>query len=440
MTFFMALMKGVILSKSPKTRIIDITHKIPPRNIRQAKNGDHNIMNNTDLKTIKIKPRCSTRIQHGHLWIFSNEIENIDTTIEPGTVCRIVNDKDEFVDYAFFNPKSLISARLLKHGKKDFNENDFVMEKLKEAVKYRASMGLKNSGRMFFGESDGIPGLIVDKYNNVLIVEMFSAGADKMTDTIIKNLAEIFKPEGIFLKNTKEFRLLEGLTLFSKEVYGKVPETTIIEENRLKYETHLKTGQKTGYFFDQRENRRFLIPYFKNRKVMDLCSYTGSFSLLAAASGAKTVWGIDSSEKAIEVAKNNAKLNGLEDSVIFRREEYQKVLSAMENNDLPEKPDLILLDPPSFVKNRKHLPKAQKLYTKINASAMKALEKGGLLATSTCSHHISKKIFLEILDNAAAKAGKKAFILELRGQAKDHPIMLNMPETEYLHFALIRIV
>ncbi|MCG2726122.1 MAG: class I SAM-dependent rRNA methyltransferase [Elusimicrobia bacterium] len=403
------------------------------------------------FKTVKISPRCEKRVEKGHLWIFSNEVEAIDKTMEAGSICRIVNIEDKFVDYAFFNPHSLIIARLLKYAEKEFNEEEYISQKLKAAVKYRSSIGIKKSGRMFFGESDGIPGLIVDKYMDCqtassqaenptyLIVEMFSAGADKMTDAIIKNLVEIFKPEGIFLKNTNLFRTLECLALYSEVAYGKVPETAAIEENSLLYEINLKSGQKTGCFFDQRENRKFLIPFFKNKKVMDICCYNGSFSLLAAASGAKMVWGIDSSEKAIEAAKNNAKINNLEENVVFRKEEYQKALSALEKGMLPEQPDLILFDPPNFVKNRKHLPQAQKLYTKMNASAIKALPHGGLLATSSCSHHISKEIFCDILKDAAGKARRKVFILELRGQAKDHPIMLNMPETEYLHFALLRV-
>ncbi|MCK5357820.1 MAG: class I SAM-dependent rRNA methyltransferase [Elusimicrobiales bacterium] len=398
----------------------------------------------TTYKTIKISPRCEKRVGKGHIWIFSNEVETIDKTIEAGSICRVVNSEDRFVDYAFFNPHSLITARLLKYKEPNFNEDDYISKKLNGALKYRLSIGVNKSGRVFFGESDGIPGLVVDRYMNpedksYLVVEMFSAGADKMTEGIIKHLVEIFKPEGVLLKNTNAFRTLEGLTLHTKIGYGQVPETVIIEENSLKFEVNLKSGQKTGYFFDQRENRKFLEPYFKGKKVLDICCYNGSFSLLAAASGAKTVWGIDSSERAIDAAKNNAKLNHLEDDVLFRQEEYQKVLSALEKKQLPEQPDFILFDPPGFVKNRKSLPQAQKLYTKMNASAIKALPPGGLLATSSCSHHVSAEIFCEILKDAAARAERKVFIMELRGQAKDHPIMLNMPETEYLHFALLRV-
>jgi 23S rRNA (cytosine1962-C5)-methyltransferase len=399
---------------------------------------------NTKIKTIKISERCEKRVGKGHLWIFSNEVENIDKTIEAGSICRVVSAEDRFVDYAFFNPHSLITARLLKYKEPTFNEDDYISQKLAAALKYRLSIGVNKSGRVFFGESDGIPGLVIDRYMNpeetsYLVVEMFSAGSDKMTEAIIKHLVELFKPEGILLKNTNAFRTLEGLTIYTKIGYGQIPETVIIEENSLKFEVNLKSGQKTGYFFDQRENRKFLIPYFNGKKVLDICCYNGSFSLLAAANGAKTVWGIDSSERAIDAAKNNAHLNHLEDDVLFRQEEYQKVLSALEKAALPEQPDLILFDPPSFVKNRKNLPQAQKLYTKMNASAIKALPSGGLLATSSCSHHISAEIFCEILKDAAARAGRKAFIMELRTQAKDHPIMLNMPETEYLHFALLRV-
>ncbi|OGS15378.1 MAG: hypothetical protein A2234_01470 [Elusimicrobia bacterium RIFOXYA2_FULL_58_8] len=202
----------------------------------------------------------------------------------------------------------------------------------------------------------------------------------------------------------------------------------------------MASSQKTGWYFDQRENRAALKPFFKGRHVLDLHTYLGGFALTAAAAGAESVWAVDSSEKAIDAAQENAKLNGFADRIIFRKEKAERLLEAMETGQLPEKPDFILLDPPNIVRSKKHLPQALKMLARMAGAAIKALPRGGYLAVSTCSHHISRGIFVDTLSVAAAKAGRKAMMVELRGQAKDHPILVSMPETEYLHFALLRIV
>lgn len=396
-------------------------------------------MNNTGLKTLKLKFSGAMRIRNGHPWIFSNELENIDKTIPPGELCGVLFNNGAPAGAGFFNPHSLIAVRLLSSGTLEL-ENNFVGARLKKARDYRKSLGVTESGRMFFGESDGIPGLIVDKYSDILVVEIVSAGAELLKDKITKQLTELFQPAGIYYRNTHEFRKLEGLPQYSETAFGNVPETVVITENELKFEVPLTAGQKTGWYFDQRENRAFLAPFFRNRKVLDLYTYLGAFALTAAEHGAKAAWGVDSSAAAIELAEKNAKLNGLEEKALFRKEDAERVLSALENGELPEKPDFILLDPPNFVRSRKSLNQAGKLLIKLNSRAMAGLPPDGLLAFSTCSHHISREIFLDILGDAAARAHRKAVLLELRSQAMDHPILLNMPETEYLHFALLKIL
>ncbi len=396
-------------------------------------------MNKTELKTLKLKFSGERRVRGGHPWIFSNELENIDKTIAPGELCGVLFNSGAPAGVGFFNPHSLIAVRLLNTDSLEL-ENNFVGARLKRARDYRKSLGITDSGRMFFGESDGIPGLIVDKYGDTLVVEIVSAGAELLKEKITKQLCEIYKPGGVHYRNTHEFRKLEGLPQYSETAYGIVPEKALITENELQYEIPLSSGQKTGWYFDQRENRAFLAPYFRNRKVLDLYTYLGGFALTAAASGAKTVWGVDSSATAVELAEKNAALNGLQEKVIFRKEDSERILGALERGELPERPDFILLDPPNFVRSRKSLNQAAKLLVRLNARAMAGLPQDGLLAFSTCSHHISKEIFLEILTDAAARAHKRVVLMELRAQAKDHPILLNMPETEYLHFALLKIL
>ncbi|MBI4655880.1 MAG: class I SAM-dependent rRNA methyltransferase [Elusimicrobia bacterium] len=392
-----------------------------------------------DLKIIKLKPYGEKRALSGHPWIFSNELEKPDKDIEPGSICRIVSSSNLPVGTGFFNPHSLISIRLLANGTKNL-EPDFVQRRISQAIAARHELGIAESGRMFYGESDGIGGLIIDKYAGIVVVEMLSAGAEKLKIEIVKTIMEKLAPEAVFLKNSHEFRKLENLELYEETAFGKVPDTALITENGIKYEVPVKSGQKTGHFFDQRENRAFLAPYFKSRKVLDLYCYTGSFALTAAGAGAKTVWGVDSSRNALDFAVRNAALNNLADKVIFKKEDAEKILKAMLADELPEKPDFALLDPPNFVRSKKNISQARRLYIKLNAFAIGALPPDGYLATSSCSRHISREDFVNILSAAAAQARRKAILVELRGQAKDHPILLNMPETEYLHFALLRVL
>jgi len=396
-------------------------------------------MQKTTLKTLKLKFSGERRLQQGHPWIFSNELEKIDTAIPSGEICAVVRSTGEPAGIGFFNPHSLIAVRLLKTGTLELEE-DFVGARLKRAMEYRKGLGIGDSGRVFFGESDGLPGLVVDKYGDILVAEIISAGAELLKDEITKHLRAIYKPRGIYYRNTHDFRTLEGLKLYTETAYGEVPASVQLTEHGLKFHVPIAAGQKTGWYFDQTENRAFLKPYFKGRKVMDLYTYLGAFALTAAASGAEMVWGIDSSAAAVTAAEKNAELNGLQSKVIFKKEDAERVLSGLQSGEMPESPDFILLDPPNFVRGKKNLPQATKLLTRLNAAAMAGLPPGGLLAFSTCSHHISREIFIDILGEAAAKAGRLAVLMELRAQAKDHPILLNMPETEYLHFALVKVL
>ncbi|ACC98892.1 putative SAM-dependent methyltransferases [Elusimicrobium minutum Pei191] len=386
---------------------------------------------------IKLKAREDKRVRAGHLWIFSNEIENLDKTAVSGSLCRVLSAEGDTVGYGYFNPHSLISVRLLKRGKEPL-EKSFIQDYIDAAYGYRKEIGLRKYGRMVYGESDMLPGLIIDRYGDILVIDILTAGMELLKEDITKAVKKIFKPKGIIYKNDSSFRIMENLPV-NPEIMGEVPQSVIIEENKVEYEVPLSEGQKTGFYFDQRENREFLKPYFKDKLVLDLYSYIGAFGIYAAKNGAAQVWGTDSSALAVEYANKNAKLNGVEDIVTYKRDDAERLLSAMGKKELPDQPDFVLLDPPAFVKNRKSLPQAINLYVKLNRMALEGLEPGGYLATSTCSHHISREIFVDIIRQAAYKAGKRVVMLELRGQAKDHPVLVGMPETEYLHFALLQV-
>ncbi|MDD2804667.1 MAG: class I SAM-dependent rRNA methyltransferase [Elusimicrobiales bacterium] len=394
-------------------------------------------MNN--IKNLKLKREALKRRAFGHAWVFSNELELVDTSIPPGTVCGLTYPDGRPAGVGFFNPKSLIAVRLLVQNT-NVLPGDFLKERLAAALKYREELGVDRACRLCFGESDGLPGLVVDRYGDAVVIELLSAGMELLKDQLTAALTDLLRPKGIYYKNDHQFRELEGLKSYEETAFGVMPEKVRIEENGLKYDIPMAGGQKTGWYFDQRENRAALEPFFKGRRVLDLHTYLGAFAITAAKAGAEAVWAVDSSEKAIEAAQANAALNGVEGKVLFRKEKAERLIEALEAGDLPEKPDFILLDPPNIVRNKKHLPQALKMLSRMAGAALKSLPKGGYLAVSTCSHHISRGMFVETLSAAASKAGRQAVMVELRGQAKDHPILISMPETEYLHFALLRVV
>ncbi|MCX7905743.1 MAG: class I SAM-dependent rRNA methyltransferase, partial [Elusimicrobiales bacterium] len=384
------------------------------------------------MKTIRLKEKYIERL-NSHMWIFSNEIEKHDFSVQNGEICRIEYKDGKICGAGFYNPHSLISVRLLVKGT-DLIDDNFFFLKIKEAYTYRKKIGIKESGRFFFGESDGIGGLIIDKYNEVITLEILSSGVELIIDKIKDIIKEIFNPKALVIFRDHPYRILEGLKIEKTQIIGNLPNCIIINENNAKFEVDILSSQKTGWYFDQRDNRKVLIPYFKDRKVLDLYCYTGAFSIIAAKNGAKQVWGIDSSEKSIEIAQKNAKLNNVDSKVIFKKESSLKILDALVKEELPIKPDFILLDPPNLVRNKKHLYQAKRHYIRILKQALKGVEKDGYVAFSTCSQHIDDEIFNEIITTASVKSKRKVFILYTGTQAKDHPIIAGMKETKYLRF------
>lgn len=394
----------------------------------------------TEVLTLTLKPKEEERLYAGHLWAFSNELQQVPKA-EPGTLAVLKTAGGAVVGTGFYNPHSLISLRLLSRGP-TFAESEFFHGRLQAALALReARLPGERSYRLCFGESDGVPGLVVDRYEDVLVLQVLAAGIEVRLEAVLDALERLLKPKGLYLKNDHPARTLEGLKAETRTARGEVPERLRIEQDGLKYEVAVGGGsQKTGFYFDQRDNRAFLAPWFKGRTVLDLFCFSGAFALTAAKHGAVKVLGLDSSAPAVELARENAKLNGLEGVCEFDEGDAGEVLEAFGSGPQPIKPDFILLDPPSFVHSRKHLPSALRAYAKLNAAALKCLPRGGLLATSTCSHHVSRKDFLEMLRAAGMKARRSCRVLSVRGQAQDHPVLLAMPETEYLHFALLELV
>ncbi len=384
------------------------------------------------MKTVKLKKKEDRRILRGHPWIFSNELERMTETHAPGDIVDVLDNAGSFIGRGYINPHSLIAVRILTREQEEIDVN-FFRRKITAARALRTMLGFGDSFRAVFSEGDGLPGLIVDKYADTLVVQSSTAGIDRLLDDILSALKEEYSPRTIVIRNDVASREHEGLAQEKKVVFGSLSGPVVIEESGVKYQVDVFEGQKTGFFFDQRENRQALKDLVNGRRVLDCFSYTGAWSLNAARFGASEVIGIDSSAKAVELATANASLNSL--SVRFKAADVFEELRALEKQQ--ERFGCIILDPPAFVKSRAKVREGLKGYKEINLRAMRLLEQGGVLVTCSCSHHVDWDLFTEMLIGAAYSAGRSVRLLEMRSQARDHPMLLAAPETQYLKCAVL---
>jgi 23S rRNA (cytosine1962-C5)-methyltransferase len=386
------------------------------------------------MKTVKLRQKEERRILRGHPWVFSNELLQPVGECSPGEVVDVLDFSGRFLGRGYINPHTLIAVRILTRKQEEI-DSGFFRRKISAARTLRTMLGFGESFRAVFSEGDGIPGLIVDKYADTLVVQSSTAGIDQMLENIISALKEEYSPQTIVLRNDIASREIEGLTQEERIVHGTVPGPVTIEEFGIRYHVDILEGQKTGFFFDQRENRQVLKDYVRGRRTLDCFCYVGAWSLTAAHFGASDVIGLDSSEKAIKLASENAALNGL--SVQFEIADVFEELRRLGKGR--ERFGCIILDPPAFVKSRAKVREALKGYKEINLRAMRLLEPGGVLVTCSCSHHIDQDLFIEMLIDAAYSAGRQARMLETRSQARDHPMLLAARETQYLKCAVLLI-
>ncbi|HHW03738.1 MAG TPA: class I SAM-dependent rRNA methyltransferase [Thermoanaerobacterales bacterium] len=388
-------------------------------------------------KIILTKNR-SKRIEQGHPWVFKTEIERIEGGFNPGDIVDVLNFKGRFIGRGYFNPKSQIAVRFLTYNEGEIIDRNFFKKRILAALRYRESLGYSRSFRVVYGESDFLPALIVDKFEDILVIQTLSLGIDRFKPTIVDVLREIFNPRGIYERNDVPVRELEGLPQQKGYLYGEFEPIVVIEENGLKLYVDVEKGQKTGYFFDQKENRRAIAPLVKNAEVLECFCYTGSFALCAARFGAKKVLAYDASYEAVEIAKKNAEINNLSHICHFFEGNAFDVLRRFYDEE--RKFDVVILDPPAFAKNRHALENAVRGYKEINLRGLKLLKPGGYLVTSSCSHHVSEALFWEIIQSAAFDARLKLRLVESRTQAKDHPILVPAEETRYLKFLMLQVL
>ncbi len=384
------------------------------------------------MKTVHLRLKEERRILRGHPWVFSNELRGIPKDCSPGDIVDVLDASSGFVGRGYINPHTLIAVRILTRHQDEIN-TAFFRQRIADARKLRTMLGFGNSFRAVYSEGDGLPGLIVDKYADTLAIQSSTAGMDRMQDMIVSALRDVYSPRAIVLRNDTGSRTIEGLAQEKRVVLGDVSGPVSFEESGINYLADLLEGQKTGFFFDQRENRQALGDYVRDRRVLDCFCYIGAWSLSAARFGASEVIGIDSSDRAVDLAVQNAARNNL--PAQFKTADVFDELRLLE-----KKGDLfgcIILDPPAFVKSRSKVREALKGYKEINLRALRLLERGGVLVSCSCSHHVDQELFREMLIDAAYAAGRRAKILEMRSQARDHPVLLAAKETQYLKCAIL---
>lgn len=378
------------------------------------------------------------RVEYGHPWIYRSDIASADDCAKPGDVVDIYSASKRFLAKGFYNPKSQIALRILTYTENEAIDHGFFYDRIKEAWDYRLKVADINSCRVIFSESDFLPGLIVDKFSDILVLQTSSLGIERFKEDIADILCDIIKPAGIYERNDIHVRELEGMEQVTGFLRGSFDTDVIMTENGIKFIVDVAQGQKTGFFLDQKENRAAIRPFVNNAKVLDCFSHTGSFALHAGFYGAASVLGLDISEHAVETASKNAKLNDLESVCRF---ECANVFDKLrEYYDNSEQFDTIILDPPAFAKSKSSVSGAIRGYKEINLRAMKILKSGGYLITCSCSQHIDPEMFMDILYNAAIDSRRKVRLIEYRSQGKDHPILLAAPETEYLKCAILQVV
>ena len=388
----------------------------------------HSVMQRVHLKRTR-------RIHHGHLWIFSNELQESPKKYSPGSLVDVHDLQENFIGTGYINPHSLISVRLLTR-KKERIDRDFLRRRISDALMFRERfIGERDAFRVLYSEGDYLPGLIADRYGACVVLQFLTAGMESMKQMIIDIFEDMLKPEVIVIRNDSGIRRLEGIPLYKEIVKGSLDTLPEIAEDGIRFEIDPYEGQKTGFFLDQRDNRTGLTRYVRGGRGLDLFSYIGAWAMHLASAGAELVC-VDSSDKALSRAQRNAQLNGLAERISFACEDVFSFLEK-ELQTGGEKYDFIVLDPPAFVKSPSRLKEAIKAYREVNSMSMKLLRRGGILATSSCSYHLNRLLFSEMLNDASRKAGRDIRLLEMRAQAPDHPVLLSVPETEYLKCAFL---
>ncbi|HRO45666.1 class I SAM-dependent rRNA methyltransferase [Agriterribacter sp.] len=386
---------------------------------------------------VQLKQTAGNRIQNGHPWVFGNEVKTIEETCTGGEIAEVFTHDNKFIGRGYINPKSQIIVRLLTRNRNETINDDFFYTRLLKAWQYRQRLGYTENCRLVFGEADGLPQLIIDKFNDYFVLQTLALGIDVWKPAITGALHRIFNPKGIYERNDVPVRELEGLPQQKGFLSASFDTNIIIRENGLQFHVDIANGQKTGYFLDQQDNRRAIQHIAKGAEVLGAFCYTGTFEIHAAHYGAKSVLGLDISENACAQARENALLNGYSDVCRFNCINAFDALKTWSKEG--KQYDVVMLDPPSFTKSRANIERAVAGYKEINLRGMKLLKPGGFLVTSSCTSLVQPELFLDIITMAAKDARKKLRRVTFQAQSADHPIVPGMENTNYLKFLIVEV-
>jgi len=398
-------------------------------------------MEEPQFPELRLRAREERRLKAGHAWVFSNEVDVKSTPLsdfEPGAPVSIVAASGKSIGTGYVNPHSLIAARLISRDQRHPFSASYIMHRFRIALALRERLYPEPNYRLVYAESDGLPGLIVDRYGELLVAQITTAGMERMKDAIVDGLRKLIAPKALLWRNDSSIRELEGLDRYVETAFGEVPDTTIVHEEGAEFTVPLAGGQKTGWFFDQRANRTRLGRYARGLKVLDVYSYVGGWGIQAVRAGATSVICVDASSSALALAEANARGNGVENQVTTLEGEAFAVLESLRADGVHF--DVVVLDPPAFIKRRKDFRAGQKGYARLNQLAMRLLNRDGILVSCSCSSHLRREQLSEVVLAGARHLDRSVQILEYGGQGPDHPVHPAIPETEYLKACFTRVL
>lgn len=394
-----------------------------------------------EIPVLFLQKNHERRLRAGHLWVYSNEVDIARSPLkdfQPGEQVALMNHEEKWLAWAYVNPNSLICARIVSRQQDHLLDQSLLVHRIKVALGLRERIYKQPYYRLLFAESDGVPGLVVDRFGKYLVVQISTAGMETQKEAIIGALNKVVHPSGILLRNDVKVREQEGLERYVEVASGKIPEKVQLTEGNCEFETSLFEGQKTGWFYDQSANRQRLLPWVEGKRVLDLFSYAGAWGVRAAKAGATAVTCVDSSAKALELATHNAALNGQSDKIDSLRQDSFSALKELKHAG--ERFDIVLVDPPAFIKRKKDLKEGALAYRRINEAAISVLRKDGLLVSSSCSYHMDEAHLLRTLQQASRHRDRSMQLVERGQQGPDHPVHPAIEETRYLKTFFLRVL
>jgi len=392
------------------------------------------------VSLVRLRKGAERRVKAGHLWVYSNEID-VTTSVkgmDPGHGVIVEDYRGNGLGRAYVNPHSLITCRIISRDTEQVLDQSLITHRLKVALSLREKVYDQQCYRWVYGESDGLPGLVIDRFGGYVVIQITTAGMEMHRQAVIDAVVKVVEPTAVLLRNDSSSRKVEGLEEYVECVHGEWPEQLTLIENGVEFRVPGQTGQKTGWFYDHRENRQLLQRLAPGKRVLDVFSYVGGWGIQAAAAGAEYVLCVDSSEKALAYVGKNAALNGVSDKVDVMAGKAFEVLAELVRNK--EKYDIVVLDPPSFIKRKKNYKSGLAAYRRINDLGLRLLKKDGVLVSASCSMHLPQDVLVDTVRAAARHCDRHVQLFAQGGQALDHPVHPSIPETRYLKALFTRVL